>query len=55
MTARRDTRNDEAFERLEARYERTPEQQLAELDRRLGAGLGAQCERARLLKQIGAL
>jgi len=55
MTARRDSRNDEAFERLAARYERTSEQQIAELDGRLGFNVGARRERARLLKQIGTL
>jgi len=53
VTARREARSEDAFERLAQRYERTPEQQLAELDRRLGAGVGAQRERARLAKQIG--
>ncbi|WP_207842588.1 hypothetical protein [Williamsia soli] len=52
MSARREDRDDEAFERLEKRYERTPEQQLAELDRRLGRGIGAKRERARLWAEL---
>lgn len=36
----------------EARAERTPQQQLATLDKRLGDGLGAVKERAKLQKQI---
>ncbi len=39
--------------RLKARAERSPAQQLAELDRRLGVGVGAVRERARL-KAAGA-
>lgn len=40
-------------ERIKARAERSPAQQLAELDRRLGVGVGAVRERARL-KAAGA-
>lgn len=52
MSARREDRDDEAFDRLERRYERTPAEQLAELDRRLGKGIGAKRERARLWAEL---
>lgn len=41
-------KRDREATRLTARASRTPEQQLAELDRRLGNGIGAKKERARL-------
>lgn len=43
-----------AKERAEARAERSPQEQLAELDKRLGEGKGAVKERARLQKQLDA-
>lgn len=43
-----------AQERAEARAERSPQEQLAELDKRLGEGKGAVKERARLQKQLDA-
>lgn len=39
-------------ERVKARAKRSPSQQLAMLDQRLGKGKGAKRERARLLAQI---
>jgi len=42
----------EARQRL--RKERTPAQQLAELDERLGPGVGAERERTRLIAEIEA-
>lgn len=45
-------RQEEAAERAKFRSELTPEQQIARLDRRLGVGVGAKQERARLAKQI---
>lgn len=41
-------------ERTQLRSERTPEQQIAKLDQRLGVGVGAKRERAALAKQIAA-
>ena len=52
MNARREDRDLEAFDRLERRYERTPAEQIAELDRRLGAGVGAKRERTRLMAEV---
>jgi hypothetical protein len=40
------------MERAAARNERSAAQQIAELDRRLGKGVGAKRERARLLKAV---
>jgi hypothetical protein len=45
-------RKEEAQKRQDARNHRTPEQQLALLDSRLGAGQGARKERARLAALI---
>jgi hypothetical protein len=42
----------EGTERDQARAARTPEQQIAALDRRLGKGVGARSERLRLMRQI---
>ena len=44
----RRTRHDEAAGRQEERNLRSPQQQIAVLDRRLGVGQGARKERARL-------
>lgn len=52
MSARREDRDEEAFDRLERRYERTATEQLTELDRRLGKGVGAERERARLIGEL---
>jgi len=46
----RNYRRKTALERNEARSERSPQQQLAVLDERLGKGVGAEKERARLKK-----
>ncbi len=48
MNARKELRRTEAQERAEAHSKRTPQEQIAVLDRRLGKGEGAQKERARL-------
>jgi len=50
--ARVDVKRAEAKERTEARSKRTPQQQLDLLDQRLGKGVGAQKERAKLTKLI---
>ena len=42
----------EAIERNEAWVQLTPEQQIADLDRRLGKGIGAKKQRARLQYKI---
>lgn len=47
-------RKEEADERAKLRAERSPEQQLAKLDRKLGVGVGAVRERTALAKQIAA-
>lgn len=49
---RMEFRREEAQKRQDAREHRTPEQQLALLDSRLGAGQGARKERARLAALI---
>lgn len=46
-------RIERALDRQANRDTLTPEQQIAELDRRLGKGIGASKERARLEKLIG--
>ena len=42
----------EAIERNEAWEQLTPEQQIADLDRRLGNGIGAKKQRARIQNKI---
>lgn len=42
----------EADERNTARAKRTPKEQLQRLDQKLGAGVGARKERARLIQQV---
>lgn len=49
---RLETRRQEAQERAEVRAQRSPQEQLAVLDKRLGKGQGAARERARLQKLI---
>ncbi len=48
----RELRNAEATARDESRATRSPQEQLALLDERLGTGVGAKRERERLLAQI---
>lgn len=48
MNRRKEIRRKEAQERAEVRAQRSPQEQLAILDKRLGKGQGAQRERARL-------
>lgn len=48
----RRARHDEAATRQKERDKRSPNQQIAVLDRRLGAGQGAKKERARLQVKI---
>lgn len=50
--ARVDVKREEAQERAQVRAKRTPQQQLDLLDARLGKGVGAKKERAKLLKLI---
>ena len=49
---RRKERQSSAKERKQRREKRSPQEQLALLDRRLGKGVGARKERARLKKLI---
>jgi hypothetical protein len=49
--AKREQKKKEAEERQQARAARTPEQQIARLDKMFGKGKGAERERARLLGQ----
>lgn len=49
---RRTARREDAQERQTERNERTPQEQLAILDRRLGKGVGATKERAKLAELI---
>ena len=46
------TKQQEAIERNEAWVQLTPEQQIADLDRRLGKGIGAKKQRARIQYKI---
>lgn len=48
----KEARQKEAAVRLEERSKRSPQEQLATLDRTLGVGVGAVRERARLQKLI---
>lgn len=50
--AKQEAKKQLALSNKESREQRTPEQQLALLDKKFGKGQGAQRERARLLKQI---
>jgi hypothetical protein len=52
--ARKQEKLDSAQRRLSDRAQRSPEQQLALLDQRLGEGVGAKRERARLQSLIEA-
>ena len=52
MRHRREARREAAEEMAEARATRTPKQQIALLDNRLGKGKGAVRERAALAKQL---
>lgn len=54
-TRRRETRKVEAVKRLTERATISPAQQLAALDKRLGKGVGAKKERARLQKLAAAV
>ena len=50
----KETKRQEAAERQEFWSELTPKQQLADLDRRLGKGVGAKKQRARLAEKLDA-
>jgi hypothetical protein len=50
--SRKEIRQDEAKERQALRDKRTPQDQIAVLDAKLGVGVGAVKERARLQKEI---
>jgi len=50
--ARQKDKKDALLLRQQQRAERTAKQQLEVLDKRLGKGMGARKERARLLKQV---
>ena len=50
--SRREKRQREAIERQSRREKRTPQEQLQILDQRLGPGIGAERERARLTSMI---
>lgn len=54
QVARR-ARHDDAMGRQEERNQRSPRQQIAVLNQRLGAGLGAKKERARLETKIASV
>ena len=46
------TKREEATERQQVWSKLSPKQQLAELDRRLGEGVGAKKQRARLAEEL---
>lgn len=48
----KNTKRSEAAERQSEWAKLTPKQQLADLDRRLGAGVGAKKQRARLAEKL---
>lgn len=48
LNDRKQQRKEQAAERMEVRAKRTPQQQIAILDRKLGKGIGAVRERAKL-------
>lgn len=48
----RKNKHTEALERAAARAKLTPQEQLAKLDKRLGKGVGARRERARLALMV---
>lgn len=52
MSKTQDERRKQAMERGRERKQRTPKEQLALLDVRLGKGVGAERERARLINLI---
>jgi hypothetical protein len=53
-TAHKQVLREEAEVRQAERDKRTPQEQIARLDRILGEGVGAKKERAKLLTEIGA-